>query len=402
MGDIISYIKSFGAINLFFVVLTLMNIMGLGHWFGYIAIALIILKRDLLKTGLDSFFLMILLFSTTYSLFYLLNPWKGYQYFLIYFLSPPCFYLWGKYVVQKGKDYKQIFLIVIVFGVLYSLPSLISVLLNIREGGFAQPDRNIPMFWGGSAVNATGMAGFLMFNMCIPALLISGHRLLSKQVALVLLAVFVLSLASVLRLGSRTQLGIFLLSLIFALVYVGPKLTLKQNLVIFGIMAIVVFIVIRNVSFNLDSDLFTSFAGRMKDNGAEDLAGGGGRVELWEKSIDFMQRYPFGWDLDAFGYSHNLWLDTYRTAGFIAFIILIVVFLKIFVLLYKILKSKAITISNRVIFLLFLIAFVSVFMVEPGIDGSLSLFLFFCLFVGIMSQFYSSYSKGDNVETQGT
>lgn len=393
MGDIISYIKSFGLINLFFVVLTLMNIMGLGHWFGYITIALIILKKDLLKSGLDSFFLMILIFSLTYSLFYLLNPWKGYQYFLIYLLSPPGFYLWGKLIVIKGSDHKQVFTILIVLGILYSLPSLVSVLLNIKEGGFAQADRNIPMFWGGAPVNATGMAGFLMFNMCIPALLIPGHRLLSKSATFVLIVIFVLSLASVLRLGSRTQLGIFLLSLIFSIVYVGPKLTLKQNLAVFGIMAVAVFAIMRNVSFNLDSDLFTSFAGRMKNNGAEDLAGGGGRVELWAKSLEFMQRYPFGWDLDAFGYSHNLWFDTFRTAGFIAFIILIFLFLKIFFLLLKILKSKVIAISNRVQFLLFLIAFISIFMVEPGIDGTLSLFLFFCLFVGIMSQFYSSYSQ---------
>lgn len=400
MGDIISYIKSFGAINLFFVVLTLMNIMGLGHWFGYMALGLIILKRDLIKTGLDSFFLILMLFTTTYSLFYMLNPWKGFQYFLIYLLSPPSFYLWGKLIVQKAKDEKQFFFILIVFAILYSLPSLISVVLNIREGGFAQPERNIPMFWGGSPVNATGMAGFLMFNMCIPALLISGHRLLSRQAFIILIVVFVLSLASVLRLGSRTQLGIFILSLIFALIYVGPKLSFKQNITVYGIITIVILLILRNVSFNLDSDLFTSFAGRMKDNGAEDLAGGGGRVELWEKSIDFMQRYPFGWDLDAFGYSHNLWFDTYRTAGFIAFFLLIFLFLKVIYLLLKILKTKTITISNRVAFLLFFIAFLSIFMVEPGIDGSLSLFLFFSLFIGMMSQFYSNYSIRENSQME--
>lgn len=379
MRDIISYIRSFGVFNFFFVTLTLMNIMGYGYLFGYVAIGLIFTKRDLLKTGLDSYFLMIFLFSLIYSLYYLINPWKGLQFFLIYLLSPASFYLWGKLLVMKGEDYKQIFLILVIFGILYSLPSLISVLLNIKEGGFAQPERNIPMFWGGSPVNATGMASFLMFNMCIPALLISAYRILPKKFIFLFIAIFILSFAAVLRLGSRTQIGIFALSFIFALIYLGPKLSLKQNLIIFSVLAGITMFIVTNVSFNFDSDIFTSFAGRMKENGAEDLAGGGGRVDLWKKSIEFMYEYPFGWDLDAIGYSHNLWLDTFRTAGVISFIILILLFFKIFYLLLKIILSKKIDISIRLIFMLYIVAFLSIFMVEPGIDGSLSLFLFFVL-----------------------
>lgn len=393
MGDIVSYIRSFGTFNFFFVTLTLMNVLGYGHFFGYIAIALIFTKKDLLKTGLDSYFLTILTFSSIYSLYYLVDPWKGLQFFLIYLLSPASFYLWGKLLVKKSKNHKQVFLILIIFGILYSLPSLISVLLNINEGGFAQPDRNIPMFWGGLPVNATGMASFLMFNMCIPALLITGYRVLSKANVVLFLFLFLLSFASVLRLGSRTQIGIFALSFIFALIYLGPKLSFKQNLIIYSALAGITFFIVTNVSFNFDADIFTSFAGRMKDNGTEDLAGGGGRVHLWKKSLELMSEYPLGWDLDVIGYSHNLWLDTYRTAGVLSFIVLIFLFFKIFYLLFKIMSSKRIAISIRLIFLLYIIAFLSIFMVEPGIDGSLSLFLFFCFVIGIMVQSYHQVKK---------
>lgn len=393
MGDILSYIKTFGTLNFLLVVLTLMDPLGLGHLFGYMAIGLMIIKKDMFKNNLDSFFLLLLIFSSTYSLFYLLNPWKGIQYFFIYFLSPPFFYLWGKQISMKLKNQVQGFVILVLLGVLYSLPALISVVLNIYEGGFAQPDRNIPMFWGGSPVNATGMAGFLMFNMCIPGLLIAGYNVLSKKMVLILVMIFILSLASVLRLGSRTQLGILIIALLLALIFTGRNLSLRQNIVVYFILVGVVFLITKNISFDLDSDLFTSFAGRMKDDGAEDLAGGGGRVGLWKKSIDYMWKYPLGWDLEAFGYSHNLWLDTLRVGGILSCSLLILYFINVFGLLFRIFFDKALEISNRLIFLVYLIAFLSVFMVEPGIDGSYSMFLFFCLFTGIMYEAHQANRK---------
>lgn len=388
MKDVLSFIKDFGFVNFFFVIMTLMDPLGLGYLFGYIAVALFFLNRNELKNGLDSFFLTLLAFSLIYSSFYFLNPWKGLQYFIIYLISPPIFYLWGKKVSKTFKNLSQGFLVLMILGVLYSLPALISVVLNILEGGFAQPERNISMFWGGGLVNATGMAAFLMFNMCIPGLLIAGFKVLPRSFVVFFIIVLVLSVASVLRLGSRTQLVIMFVSLILALLYVTPKLTLKQNIVIYFTLIGTIALIFQNISFNLDSDLFTSFAGRMKDGGAEDLAGGGGRVELWEKSIDFMFEYPLGWDLEAFGYSHNLWLDTLRVGGVIPAIILVIYFIKVYGLLLKALLDKTLAVSMRLILFLFNLAFLAVFMVEPGIDGTFSMFLFFCFFSGIMFNTY--------------
>ncbi|MEM9866730.1 MAG: hypothetical protein AAF765_03500, partial [Bacteroidota bacterium] len=178
-----------------------------------------------------------------------------------------------------------------------------------------------------------------------------------------------------------------------AVVFVSPKLSLKQNVVRYGILAIIIVLIVQNISFDFDSEIFTTFASRMQEGGVEDLAGGGGRVDLWSKSIDYMEIYPFGWDLERFGYSHNLWLDTFRVGGFPSFTLLIIFSLMVLFILKKLVFSKKIGLTLKLIFILYNIAFISIFMVEPGIDGNYSLFIFFCLFSGIMKSSLSSSEK---------
>lgn len=386
MKALVSFVKNFGVIYFLFVVLTFTNLYGFGYLFGYMAVALIFLKKDVLKSDLDGIFTILFLFSIVYALFYFLDPWKGLQYFLIYMLSPAAFYLWGKQIPKSTENKENIVTVMMFLGVIYSLPAMVSVLLNILEGGFAQHERSIPMFWGGPAVGATGMAQFFMFNICIPALFFSMVKKMNKFLVVVFAVAFVLSLACVLRLGSRTLLAIMFISIFIAIMLVTPKLSIKQNIVRYGFLALVVFLVLQNVSFELDSEIFTTFASRMEDGGTEDLAGGGGRVDLWQESIEYMQAYPYGWPLDRFGYSHNLWLDSFRVGGFPSFVLLILFSIIILFLLKNIIFSKSISLTLKLLFVLYNIAFLSIFMVEPGIDGNYSLFIFFCLFCGIMKR----------------
>jgi hypothetical protein len=393
MKQIFKFIASIGFINVLFILGTLLNVLNYGYLFAYVTVVLIIFQKKFLKTAIERNFLLLLFFSVCYGLFYALNPWKGLQFVVIYMLTPPAFYLWGKFIVTKINNTNTLFNILIGITVIYSLPALITLGLNIVEGGFAQPDRNIPMFWGGDIINATQMAAFLVFNMCIPALLLVSYKSISKPLFILLLVIFIMSVASALRLGSRTQLVIILLSLIISLVIATPKLTIKQNLAIYVILGAIVFFIITKVSFDLDSDLMTSFAGRMKDDGAGDIASGGGRTQLWAKSIDNLFEKPLGWDLEEFGYSHNLWLDALRVGGIIPFVVLIIYFLRVVNLVRKIITDKIFPIFFQIICLTYLVAFFSLFMVEPGIDGTFTLFILFCLFVGAIRQHYQDIKQ---------
>ncbi|NER11525.1 O-Antigen ligase [Muriicola jejuensis] len=390
MRDFYLFVKNFGFVNFLFVALTFTNFLGYGYLYGYLAVALILFKKNALQRDLDVLFLVLFIFSIVYSLFYFMDPWKGLQFFLIYMLSPAAFYLWGKQVPIALNRNEKILPVLMLLGVIYSLPAMISVLQNIAVGGFAQHERSIAMFWGGQKIGATGMAQFFMFNMCIPAIFLSLRKKFNLLLTILFLVSFVLSLACVLRLGSRTLLGIMLMSVVFALLLLIPKLTFKQTLVRFGILAVFIIAIIQNVSFDFDSEIFTTFASRMEDGGVEDLASGGGRVDLWDKSITYMKSHPFGWPLDRFGYSHNLWLDTFRVGGFISFFILLIFTFQILYLLRKMYLLKKVSLSLRLLFALYSLSFLSIFMVEPGIDGNFSLFIFFCLFCGTMQSIYMS------------
>ena len=130
-------IKKIGYLNFILFMAYFTNVRNYGFLFGYFLTVLILIKKDVIRKYLDGNFFLILAFSITYGLFYTLNPTKGNQFILIYILTPATVYLWGKYFVKK-IDPEYWFAILLTFGVLYSTPAIISVLINIQQGGFAQ------------------------------------------------------------------------------------------------------------------------------------------------------------------------------------------------------------------------------------------------------------------------
>lgn len=394
MNSIVKYIVDTGILIIILLVLYLLNPFNMGFLFGYLLIPVVFLKSNFIKENLDLDFVLLFLFSIFYALFYSFSadPAEGKQFILIYSLSPPTFYLIGKYLVRTKPPTNTIFYILFFITAIFSISAVISVFLNFQEGGFAQLDRSIPMFWDGSPVSATIMGGFLTFNMCIPALLIStqGKKGIVFNVGALIL--FILSLICVLRLGSRTQLGIFLITTVFAILYMLPRQSIKKNVWLFGLLAVVIVFLIRNVSFDLNADWLTTFAGRLS-RGTGELASGGGRTERWIKSLEYMVSYPLGWEQKEFGYSHNLWLDVLRVSGIIPFIILIVYSIRSFIQIKRtVLINKESTYLNTQI-IIYAIAMFLLFMMEPIFEGLFSLFVVFCIYKGIINKHYSSISQ---------
>ncbi|WFO17299.1 O-antigen ligase family protein [Cellulophaga baltica 4] len=331
-----------------------------------------------------------MLFSVIYGLFYSFGAENslGTQYIFIYMITPPVFYLFGKYLIKdKILNQNNIFYIILCVVTVFSLSAVISVFLNFHEGGFAQLDRTIPMFWNGAPVSATIMGGFLTFNMCIPALLISNQGKKGIIFNILLSTLFAITLVCVLRLGSRTQLGIFLITTIISLIYVIPKQSFKRNLLLFVFIGAIIFFITKNISFDLNQDWLTTFADRM-DKGGSDIASGGGRTERWEKSFRNLFEKPLGWDVREFGYSHNLWLDVLRVSGFIPFFLLVIFSIKSLIQIRKIvlLKPNNILLNSQII--IYSIAFFLLFMVEPIFEGLFTFFVLFCLFKGSINKYY--------------
>ncbi|MEP3209503.1 MAG: hypothetical protein ABJN95_09960 [Maribacter sp.] len=381
-------IKNIGLLISLLLFLYLLNPYSINFLFGYLLVVIVISKKTFLLKNVDKNFLLLLVFSFTYAMFYAFKPSGGFQYVFVYALFPSSFYLLGKYIfIKLEQDSSSIYYFLFLLGAVYSLTPLISVLLNIAEGGFGQIDRSLPLFWDGRILTATIMGSFFAFNMCIPALLIvkkSGRNIFFTAGAVL---VFLLSLACVLRIGSRTQLAVFLITLLCSLVYIMPRQSIRRNLVIFALFFGTLSYIISNVSFDLDQDWLSTFASRMENNGEGDIASGGGRTQRWVKSFENLFAKPLGWDEKEFGHSHNMWLDVLRVAGVIPFFLLLLFTLNSFIQIKSALSQVKTNYAFNSQLLIYGLAFFLVFMVEPVFEGLFTLFAIFCLFMGIVNKY---------------
>ncbi len=389
MQTLFLYIKNTGFVICGLLALYLLNPFNYGYAFGYIIATLVFINGRFLSENMDMDLFLLFLFSVIYALFYSFEAenTQGKQFIAIYAITPPFFYLLGKFLVRHHPTPKVIFYVLFGIGCVFSISAVISVLLNFLEGGFTQTERTIDMFWTNEPVSATVMGAFLTFNMCIPALIISSQGKNGILFNAISIGVFILSLICVLRLGSRTQLGIFILTTILSLFYIVPKQSLKKNIILMVLIAGVMAYILKRVSFDFDADWLTTFSDRMS-NGSNDIASGGGRTERWSKSFRNLFEKPLGWDLDEFGYSHNMWLDTLRVSGIIPFIILIIYSIRSFRQIKRTINLKTDFIALNAQILIYGTAFFLLFMVEPVMEGIFSFFVLFCIFKGVINKYY--------------
>lgn len=354
-----------------------------GFVFGYLTFLFLFGGGKVIFKYVDKSGILLLVFSVIYGLFYAFNPFSGTQFIFIYTLLPITFYLVGKVIANNLKTPNQRYFFFVGISTVFSLVALISVLINIAEGGFVQSKRDVPLLWG-ETPNATGTAAYLFANMCIPALFIFSAKKKYFKINLLLIILFVLSFVSVLRLGSRTQIGIALIVLISSIIYKSSKLSPIKNILLFGSFFLIINVLIGYISIDKDSDLLASYATRMdsKTNGASSA---GGRTELWEKSIANLFQEPLGWDLYDFGYSHNMWLNAARVGTIFAFLSLLLFTIVSIKNTLKFLNAKHISSEIKNLVLCLFIAFHLQFLVEPILDGSFHLFAYFCLFQGIVN-----------------
>ena len=398
MKRVWSYLSSVGLLVTFILMLYLTNFLNFGYLYGYLLTPLVFTKKNFLLRNLDFNFLILTFYSVTFGLFYAFQAEesRGMQYILIYIITPPTFYLLGKYLTGEKTNDKIIFYLLFTIGALFSITGIISVFPNFLEGGFTQVERNLPNFWTGDIIAATLMGSFFTFNMCIPALLIAYNEKLSKFFVIIAVALFIISLICILRLGSRTQLAIFLLSSLASLIYIIPKQSFKKNVFLFFVIGGIVAYILTHVSFSLDADWLTTFAGRAGDSGSS-ISSGGGRTEKWSKSIEYLFSHPLGWSVKDFGFSHNMWLDAARVAGILPFLLLVVfsisAALKLRKTLYNIGKR---TFPLKIILLIYGLGFFLILSVEPILDGMYPMFVVFCAYTGILNKYYHNYTHDKN------
>jgi O-antigen ligase len=380
---------------LFLLVCFYLNPFNVGFIFGYLTLLLMIFNPKLkLATG-NSNGLILLFFSIVYSVFYSFEPELGIQFIFLYALIPFVMYSAGSNF--SGSTQTDIVKITFLLGVILSLPSLISVLLDVYKNGFVTLKRDVPNIWTGETEPATNTAGKLLMNMCIPSLLLINWRIFSKNnwFSISAVLIFILSITTILRLGSRTHLGIIIFTLFFAIIYKIVKKGVLKNILLIGALFIILNFSLFYLSLNADSDFLSAYADRM-DSRSHGVSTAGGRSWKWEKSAEYIFTKPIGWQIDDIGLSHNLWLDTARVSGILGFFLLALFTIKTTIASFKKILQKY---SNKEsynlegLLLIYILAFNLLFFVEPIMEGYFSCFTMFCFIAGIQSNRINQYNN---------
>jgi len=382
--------SSIDAIAMILLCLYLLDPFNFGYLFGYLAVIYIFTRKKFLLQNLDGDFTLLLLFSATYSVFYCFDLSLGTQYILIFLLFPPGFYLVGKYVAARAESPKKLGLLMFLISFVFSLTTLISVLLNIAAKGFVVLERDVPVFWDGHSIPATNMSALLTLNMCIPALLIVNFKRSSFFPRIFSIILFALSLTCVLRLGSRTQLGITLLTIMATILYLFTKQSAAKNALTFVALFVAVNIGFSYLSFDKNSDIMSAYASRMdsKEYGASTA---GGRTERWEKSIINLVEEPLGWEVNDFGFSHNMWFDVARVGSVLAFILLVIYSIKSLIQIKNTITLDKSSVGINTMFLVYGMSFFLLFMVEPIFEGYFGVFTFFCFYKGVLNKYRENH-----------
>lgn len=238
------YAKEVGIIVLALLFLVLLDPFLKGFAFGYLIIIILLLfNKERLFKQLDSDSLFLFIFSITYTLFNALGENKGVQFLIIQVTFPPIFYLLGKLMVSPKITKQQIIYLLIAIGSIYSFSAVISVVFDLLKGGFVQSERIIANFWTGKGILATGMSGYFIYSMTLPAIIIANRKNFNLVSKLLLFGFYIITMLCVFRLGSRTLIGLTAITLILSILYVIKNQSFVKNLkFIFQLIAIIVLI----------------------------------------------------------------------------------------------------------------------------------------------------------------
>lgn len=263
---------------------------------------------------------------------------------------------------------------------------------DIAAAGFSGGGRSLYVDEFGAALSATVMGGLLSLGISQSAAIVSGGFKQHKMLFLVTLAAATMLLAVALRLGSRTQVMIFVLCLLFGyLLNTSGRLAMWKKIGV-GIVAAALFAAaVDLLPIFLDSDLGAYFRDRM-DDGRYGTSTVGGRAERWAYALESIAKQPMGWSLSGGGYAHNLWLDVARVSGWFGLFALLLFTVAHLCVVHRSLHGLRQG-SVRTSLLLAVLGPNLLFMVEPIMDGFLYVFYAYCAVIGMVAGVRGRFSE---------
>lgn len=317
--------------------------------------------------------------------------------YLIY-LFPPCYYLVGAYLGNKyRKNEKVLIFILFTVVVMYAAYDLSLILYSVFSGdGGVLKDRLILDANGDVTRTATGFAIIMSVLIAGISLIITPKQKgITKWIRISGVALGLLALYGMMTIVTRTSLFEAVVMILFS-VYVlltdndkdGKK---NSRLFAFGLAIVIlggiVYYLFQKTSLSIILDVFNAFEARNTEG--SDIGDAGGRLRFWSMAIEDLLMHPFGTPtgrISSGTYSHNMWLDIGITAGWIPFLIILVISIKNACYSLRLLKDKSYDYMTRLYFVAMFLCFIMGCFVEPVLDNVYRHFLVYLFFCGMVSE----------------
>ncbi len=301
-------------------------------------------------------------------------------------ISPPLFYLFGKYIVDKSNRKHDIILFLAITILCFGFFLYRTILTDIIYNGFINPIREMSI--GGADRPATHYGTIASLGFIGLGYFIIIKKSNNLFMALIFLLCSILSIITTFHLINRAGILIFIISTISILVYYYKENISKLVYILFALILILL-IVFSQSHYTLD--LINVYEAR----NSYDAATLGSRTILWKDAIGNLVSYPWGWsELNIemkHSLVHNYWLDNARIAGVFPFIFSVAILFRPLRYLTRMLKTAKDSLVS--LFLgIFIVMFLSLF-IEPQLDACPYYVSLFYLLLGLINKSYNKYLR---------
>lgn len=356
-------------------------------YFGFSLILFVYAAFGRLRIYYDNTVLYLLLFALFYTLFY---PYFDFSGAIRKLLGPPLFYMYGRYVVARGKYNEDVLIKVVLLMIVgLSFPLWWAVISNMIQGNIVSTSSiegaRWLTTWGQSKMAAATLYGLIAaFGLCGLGVSIMMKAKLNDMDRWLFLICGVCSVLSVLYLINRGGLVVAIMGIIIAIIYRS-----HGNVGKFLIFASFVFIIF--ALFFSENLLPSEFAESYSERSS--VLEGGDRSWRWVDALSRMFYMPFGWITDTtipYNYVHNTWLDIARDAGILPFIFFLLPTIQSIKSGIKLMKEKD---NNMCLCLITLYTGVFLaYFIEPVLESNIFHIMIFAWIWGLMKE----YSKVTN------
>ena len=335
-----------------------------------------------MKKYYDSTVTFLLLFALFYTLFY---PHFDFADAIRKFLGPPLFYMYGRYVVVKGKYNENLLIKVIILMIVsLSFPLWWAVINNMLQGNIVSTTsiegaRWITT-WGQSKMAAATLYGLIAsFGLCGIGVSLMMKNKINNIDRWIFLICGICSVLSVLYLINRGGLVVVALGVIIAIYYRSHGRI--GNFLLLATFVFIIFALFFSESL-LPSDFAESYSERSS------VMEGGNRTWRWLDAIKRLFYMPFGWVSDStvpYIYVHNTWLDIARDAGILPFIFFLTPTIQSIKSGIKIIKAKD---DNMCLCIITLYVCVSLaYFIEPVLESNIFHIMLYTWLWGVMKEY---------------